>query len=101
VDIAPPADKNIRRLHIAVDHPAVMRGLERIGNLRHDFYPCRQRDLVQAALGFAPSREILSLDVLHHDIKRRLVEIDVLDSNDVRVLAHPFLQQTKERDLAF
>jgi hypothetical protein len=46
-------------------------------------------------LGFAPRREILSLDVLHHDIERRLVEIDVLDSNDVRVRAHPFLQQTK------
>jgi hypothetical protein len=64
VDTALPADQDIRRLHIAVDHPAVVRGLERVRDLRHDFYSGRERNLVHSALDFAPPPEILSHQVV-------------------------------------
>jgi len=41
-----------------------VRGLERVRDLRHDFYSGRERNLVHSALGFAPPPEILSLQVL-------------------------------------
>jgi hypothetical protein len=63
-------DQNIRWLDLAVDHSAVMRSLERIGNLGRDLQSSLQRHFLYATLAFAPFSQILPSDMLHQDIVR-------------------------------
>src|SRR4029453_15419132 len=47
-----------------------------------------------------PCRQRLSLHVIHGHVKRRLVEINVVNSDDIRVVPGVLAQHAEERDLA-
>ncbi len=80
-------DKDVRRLHVAMNHAAVVRCLERIGDLRDDLQSRCQRDFFDSALRLAPRGQIAAVHVSHHDVEGRLVEIRRLDADDVRMRA--------------
>ena len=76
-------DHHVRRLHVAVDHLARVRGVERARDLLED----RERlvRVVRAAL-LDQLLEVGALHVAHRDVDEALVVAGVVDRDDVRVV---------------
>src|SRR5438094_5579454 len=66
-------DLDIGRLEIAMDDPALVRGIERVGKLSRD----RERLLQRNRTAHDPLREILTIDELHDDARRTAPVPDV------------------------
>jgi hypothetical protein len=82
-----------------MDDPRIMRRLQRLRCLRHNLQPGFQRHLLNPALPFAPTPQVLTRHILLLQVKGRLIEVNLIQAHDMGVLSSPFLQQSEERDL--
>ncbi len=88
LDLALGGDDDVRGLHVAVDDPAAVRVVERLGDLADDLGDALERE--RRLLG-DELLEVLPLDVLHRDERgvRLGVLADVVHRDDVRVGQDP------------
>ena len=93
-------DEDVPRLHVAMDHAGIMRRLQCLRRLGHYLQPRRHCDLVDPALGLTPRFQVLARNVFLFEIERRLIKIDVVQSNNVRMFANPLFQQPEQRHLS-
>ena len=83
LDPAIPVDHDVARLHVAMDDPALVGGVEGPGRLRGD--PCRLARRQRPA-PFDDRGEVLAVDQLHDDERPGGVMPVVVDRDDVRVV---------------
>ena len=90
-------DQNVARPALGLVH--VEGGLESVRYLGDDFKANGQRHFFYPALRFTPRLKILAFAVIHHEIERRLVKINILHAHNVGVRTDAFLQNLKQREL--
>src|SRR5437870_3881206 len=83
-----------------MNHASFVRGLQRVRYLRYNLEPSLERHLVEASLLVAPTGQILALDVFLFDMIGRLVEINIVKLDNVRMLADSLLEQPEQRHFA-
>ena len=76
-------DQDVRRLHVPVDEPLCMRGVERVGDLRGDRDGARG---CERALAPEQRLEVDPVHVAHRDEQAAVCLAGLVDRNDVRVV---------------
>ena len=76
-------EQDVRRLHVAVDEPLRVRGVERVGDLRGDRDRARR---LERALATQQRLQVGPVDVAHRDEEAAVGLARLVDRDDVRVV---------------